>query len=155
MHSNKRAWLLLTIMTLLVGSMKAQTQEQEVINTVGTTFAAALTDDTAKFDSVIASGFYMFDGGIRFNGDAIMAVIKAQHAAGKHYEWNVTEPDVHISGDTAWIAYVNKGSITDSSGTTQLKWLESAFLEKQAGNWKIVFIHSTRVPPTQAENHGK
>ena len=77
----------------------------------------------------------MFDGGVRFNGDTIMSLIKAQHAAGKHY--------------------VNKGSITDSSGTTQLKWLESAFLEKQAGNWKIVFIHSTRVPPTQAENHGK
>ena len=27
-----------------------------------------------------------------------MAFIKAQHAAGKRYEWNVTEPDVHISG---------------------------------------------------------
>ena len=58
--------------------------------------------------------------------------IKAQHAAGKRYEWNVTEPDVHVSGDTAWIAYVNKGSITDASGTTKQNWLESAFLEKQA-----------------------
>jgi UDP-glucose/GDP-mannose dehydrogenase family, UDP binding domain len=28
-----------------------------------------------------------------------MAFIKAQHAAGKHYEWNVNEPDVHIDGD--------------------------------------------------------
>ena len=84
-----------------------------------------------------------------------MAFIKAQHAAGKHYEWNVTEPDVHISGDTAWIAYVNKGSITDASGTTKQNWLESAFLEKQAGNWKIVFMHSTRVPPPPKENHGK
>jgi ketosteroid isomerase-like protein len=147
----KKAWLLLAILTLLVGNMNAQTQEQEVINTVSTTFAAALTDDTAKFDSVIAPGFYMYDGGIRFNGDAIMAVIKAQHAAGKRYEWNVTEPDVHISGDTAWIAYVNKGSITDASGTTKQNWLESAFLEKQAGKWKIVFIHSTRVAPKPAE----
>jgi hypothetical protein len=32
------------------------------------------------------------------SGDSIMAFIKAQHAAGKRYEWNVTEPDVHISG---------------------------------------------------------
>jgi hypothetical protein len=103
----------------------------------------------------IAPGFYIFDGGLRFNGDTIMAFIKAQHAAGKHYEWNVTEPDVHISDDTAWIAYVNKGSITDASGTTQLKWLESAFLQKQAGNWKIVFMHSTRVPPKQTENRGQ
>jgi ketosteroid isomerase-like protein len=142
-------------MTLLTANINAETQEQEVINTVSTIFAAAATDDTAKFDSVIAPGFYIFDGGLRFNGEAIMALIKAQHTAGKHYEWNVTEPDVHISGDTAWIAYVNKGSITDASGTTPLKWLESAFLQKQAGSWKIVFVHSTRVPPKQAENRGQ
>jgi ketosteroid isomerase-like protein len=127
---------------------KSLTSDQrQVIDTVSTIFTAALTDDVAKFDSVIASDFYIFDGGARFNGDAIMTFIKAQHAAGKRYEWNVTEPDVHISGNTAWIAYINKGSITDASGTTNQKWLESSFLQKQAGIWKIVFMHSTRVPP--------
>jgi ketosteroid isomerase-like protein len=83
-----------------------------------------------------------------------MASIKALHAAGKRCEWNVTEPDVHISGDTAWIAYVNKGSITDASGSAKQNWLESAFLEKRAGNWKIVFMHSTRVSMMPKENHG-
>jgi len=39
-----------------------------------------------------------------------MALIKAQNAARKRYEWNVTEPDVHINGITAWIAYVNQGA---------------------------------------------
>src|SRR5260370_27373990 len=69
--------------------------------------------------------------------------------------WNVTEPDVHISGNTAWIAYVNQGSITDASGTVSQKWLESAFLQKQGGIWKIVFMHSTRVPVAPPESHGK
>jgi hypothetical protein len=69
--------------------------QTETVNTVSTIFTAARAGDIAKFDSVIASDFYMYDGGVRFNGDAIMAVIKAQHVAGKHYEWNVTEPDVH------------------------------------------------------------
>jgi Calcium/calmodulin dependent protein kinase II association domain len=115
-----------------------------------------IIDPVAKFDSVIASDFYIYEGGARFNGDSVMAGIKAQHAAGMHYEWNVTEPDVHISGKTAWMAYVNKGSITDASGTTvNQNWLESAFLEKQAGIWKIVFMHSTRVPMTTQGNHGK
>jgi ketosteroid isomerase-like protein len=151
----KKTRLLLMIMTLLAGNINAETQQQEVIDTVRTIFAAALTDDTPKFDSVIAPDFYLFDGGVRFNGDTIMAFLKTQHAAGKHHEWNVTEPDVHISGDTAWIAYVNKGSITDASGTKKQNWLESAFLEKQAGKWKIVFMHSTRVPPVPPENHGQ
>src|SRR6266481_1888884 len=130
-------------------------EETQIVNTVSMIFAAARTDDVAKFDSVIALDFYIYDGGVRFNGDAIMALIKAQHAAGKRYEWKVTEPDVHISGNTAWIAYVNQGSITDASGTVNRKWLESAFLQKQAGIWKIVFMHSTRVPVAPPQSHGK
>jgi Domain of unknown function (DUF4440) len=129
--------------------------QARIVDTVSTIFSAALTDDVAKFDSVIAPGFYIYDVGVRFNGDSIMALIKAQHAAGKRYEWKVTEPDVHISGKTAWIAYVNKGSIRDASSTVNQTWLESAFLEKQAGTWKIVFMHSTRVPVTTEAKHGK
>jgi hypothetical protein len=131
---------------------KSPTSDQkQVVDTVSTIFTAARADDVAKFDSVIAPGFYIFDVGARFNGDTIMASIKALHAAGKRYEWNVTEPDVHITGNTAWIAYVNKGSISDASGTLNQNWLESAFLEKQAGTWKIVFMHSTRVPVATRE----
>src|SRR5258705_9991713 len=129
--------------------------QAQIVNTVSTIFTAARTDDVAKFDSVIASDFYIFDGGVRFKGDAVMAFIKAQHGAGKRYEWNVAEPDVHIIGNTAWIAYVNQGSITDASGTVNQKWLESAFLQKQAGIWKIVFMHSTRVPAAPPQSHGK
>jgi hypothetical protein len=135
--------------------MSLTSDQKQVVDTVSAIFIAARADDVAKFDSVIASDFYIFDGGARFNGDSIMALIRAQHAAGKRYEWNVTEPDVHIRGNTAWIAYVNKGSITDASGTVDQNWLESAFLEKQAGTWKIVFMHSTRVPVATRENQRK
>ena len=148
------------IFSTIVSTARAQQKsltpdQQQVVDTVSTVFTAARADDLAKFDSVIAPGFYIFDGGARVNGDSIMALIKAQHAAGKRYEWNVTEPDVHISGDTAWIAYVNKGSITDASGIVNQNWLESAFLEKQAGAWKIVFMHSTRVPAAPPEKQRK
>jgi ketosteroid isomerase-like protein len=129
--------------------------QARIVNAVSTIFAAASTDDVAKFDSVIAPDFYIFDGGARFNGDSIMGLIKAQHLAGKRYEWNVTEPDVHISGKSAWVAYINKGRITDASGTVNQSWLESAFLQKQGGSWKIVFMHSTRVPMATQESHGK
>jgi hypothetical protein len=142
--------------TTVRAQQKSLTSDQkQVVDTVSTIFSAARADDVAKFDSVIAPGFYIFDVGARFNGDTIMASIKALHAAGKRYEWNVTEPDVHITGNTAWIAYVNKGSISDASGTLNQNWLESAFLEKQAGTWKIVFMHSTRVPVATQGNQEK
>jgi ketosteroid isomerase-like protein len=154
------AVVLALVLSANVSTARAQhesltSDQRQVVDTVATVFTAARTDDVAKFDSVIASDFYIFDGGTRFKGEAIMALIKAQHVAGKRYEWNVTEPDVHISGNTAWIAYVNKGSITDAFGTTNQRWLESAFLQKQAGLWKIVFMHSTRIPLLPPENHGE
>jgi ketosteroid isomerase-like protein len=129
--------------------------QRQVVKTVSTIFSAASAEDIAKFDSVIAPDFYIFANGTRFNGDAIMGAIKAQHAAGKCYDEHVTDPDIHISGNIAWIAYVNKGSITDASSTVSQNWLESAFLEKQAGTWRIVFMHSTRVPMATPENQRK
>ena len=133
-------------MTLSAGKINADTEKQQIIDTVRSIFAAAARGDVAKFDSVINRDFYIFDGAARFNADTIVPLIKAQHAAGKRYQCNVTEPEIHISGHTAWIAYVNKASITDASGSVNQDWLESAVLEKQAGTWKIVFMHSTRVP---------
>jgi Domain of unknown function (DUF4440) len=125
----------------------AASNTTQILDTVKALFAAASADDLAKFDSVVTPDFYMYDAGARVNGDSIMALIKTAHASGVHYEWNVTQPDVHVSGDTAWIAYVNEGSVTNASRTQHMKWLESAFLRKEAGTWKIAFFHSTRVPP--------
>jgi len=56
--------------------------QTQIVNTVSVIFAAARTDDVAKFDSVIAPDFYIYDGGVRFTGDTVVAMIKAQHAAG-------------------------------------------------------------------------
>src|SRR5260221_9280358 len=157
MSSSLRVALAIVVFELIlpahVSTARAQqkpltSDQRQIVDTISTIFAAARTNDVAKFDSVIASDFYIFDGGTRFNGDAIMGFIKAQHAAGRRYDWNVTEPDVHVSCNTAWITYTNEGSITDASGTTNQNWLESAFLEKQAGTWKVIFMHSTRVPRT-------
>jgi ketosteroid isomerase-like protein len=126
---------------------KVLTKEQtQILETVNTLFTALQSEDAAKLNSITTPDFYVFEGGARCNGESMMGLIKSLHAAGKRYEWSVTEPDVHISGDTAWIAYVNEGSITDTSGRANQQWLESAFLEKQAGIWKVVFVHSTRVP---------
>jgi hypothetical protein len=125
---------------------KSLAADAQVVETIRTLFNALAADDNSKFESVVEPEFYIFDGGTRFSGHAIVILMEAQHEAGKYYEWHITEPDVHITGKTAWIAYVNKGSITDASGATSQEWLESAFLRKHAGAWKIVFMHSTRVP---------
>lgn len=146
------------MMTFSVASRPQQkplsVEQQKVVDTIKAIFAAAKADDLAKFNEIVVPGYYMFDNGMRFDGDAIMKLIGEQHSKGMKYDWNVTDPDVHINGDTAWVAYVNRGSITDAQGkVTNLSWFESTFLEKRNGVWKILFFHSTRsvVPQDQKE----
>jgi hypothetical protein len=59
----------------------------------------------------------------------------------------VSEPDIHLEGSSAWIGYINKGTITSDSVAIDQQWLESAFLIKRLGAWKIQFLHSTRAAP--------
>ncbi len=120
--------------------------QAQVTQAIRAFYAAATADDRAKLNAVTAADFYAFDAGGRFTRDALMDLIKAAHAAGKVYVWTVNEPEVHISGDMAWITYVNRGSIKDASGTKDVTWLESAVLQKEKGSWLIRFFHSTRVP---------
>jgi len=101
----------------------SMSDQKQIVRAVNTVFAAVRADDSQELDSVVTPDFYIFDGGVRLNADSLMALIKAKYAAGKRYEWNVTDPDVHVSGNTAWIAYVNKGSIGDAEGSADQQGL--------------------------------
>jgi ketosteroid isomerase-like protein len=121
-------------------------EQMQITEAIRSFFAAATADDLDKLHAVTAPDFYAFDAGGRFTRDALMDLIKSAHAAGKVYVWTVNEPEVHISGDIAWITYVNHGSIKDASGIKDVTWLESAVLQKEKGIWRIHFFHSTRAP---------
>jgi len=127
-------------------SSPSDADQFQVTEAVRSFFAAATADDFDKLHAVTTPDFYAFDAGGRFTRDALMDMIKAAHAAGKVYVWTVNEPEVHLSGDTAWITYINRGTIKDASGTKDVTWLESAVLQKEKGAWRIHFFHSTRVP---------
>ena len=139
----------LLLLLYLPSSAQAQQTDEDtaVVDAVRTMYRAVAKDDLDLFHSVVSSHFYAFDGGKRFDGDALPLLIRQAHESGVVYVWQVTEPEVHRTGNTAWIAYTNVGSRTGKDGqTTSMKWLESAQLEKQGGKWVIVFFHSTRVP---------
>jgi hypothetical protein len=121
-----------------------------IVDTIKALFTAISSDDLAKFDSLV---FYICTkAGNDLHLIPSSPSSKSERAADKHYGSSVTQTDVHVSGNTAWIAYVNHGTVTDASGTIHRKWLESAFLKREAGRWKIVFFHSDRVPPPP-QNH--
>ena len=117
----------------------------QIVSAVERMYVALTNDDLTLFHSVVAPDFYAFDGGKRFDGDALMELIRGVHAAGKVFAWSVTDPSVELFGDTALITYINRGSLQDQSGRKELSWLESALLRREQGIWRIRFFHSTRV----------
>jgi hypothetical protein len=127
------------------GQQTSIIDQAQVVDAMRTMYVAATKDDLALFHSVTAPGFYAYDLGKRFTGDELMALIRSRHEAGVVYVWRVTEPEVHIDGGTAWITYVNRGSITDGAGARDVTWLESAVLRREEGIWRIQFFHSTRM----------
>ena len=121
-------------------------EEAKAIAAVESMYVAATNDDLALFSRVVTPDFFTFDGGTQFSAATLMQFVKNAHAAGKHYVWRVTDPKVEIHGAVAFMTYTNQGSVQDASGTKQVTWLESAFLRKEQGVWRIRFFHATRAP---------
>jgi ketosteroid isomerase-like protein len=150
--TNNRTLFIATaaLLTSTISAATAEPSDQtaasktEVTETVRSMFAALAANDAEKFRAALTPDFYAFDVGKRFTGDALLELIKTAQAAGTVYVWTVNDADVHISGDIAWIAYINRGSIKDASGTENVTWLESAVLQRDKGTWRVRFLHSTR-----------
>ena len=126
------AWVSAAILCLSAQCLAAQPapEQEKVVEALRLMYVAATNDDLDQFRAVTSSDFFTYDGGMRMSGDELMALIKDAHDAGKVYVWEVTEPQVHIDGQTAWVTYVNRGSLQDAAGKKDLAWLESAVLRK-------------------------
>ena len=109
-------------------------------------YAALQTDDLAAFRAVTTKDFFAYDVGERFDGDALLNLIKDLHAKGAVFEWTVNDPKVEVACGMALVTYVNTGSATQAGVKRQLSWLESATLVHDGQRWRIRFFHSTRVP---------
>lgn len=151
---NWRGVILIAIAFVLIGLARLfhgpepspELDRAKVVSTMESMFAAATSDDMDKWHAIAAPDFYAFDNGKKFEGDALMNLIKTLHGQGRTYRWQITQPEVHINHDFAWITYLNRGSMQDANGSKDMSWLESAILQRGKDGWRIRFFHSTRVP---------
>ena len=124
--------------------------EMAIVKTLEQLLSALQRDDRDGFHAVTTKDFYAFNNGKRLDGDGLIEMGKELHAKGYQYIWSVTEPQAHVNCDSAWVTYVNKGSIRQPDGTmTSMTWLQSAVMRWEGNAWKVRFLHSTRVPPEQ------
>jgi hypothetical protein len=119
--------------------------QARVVEAMRTMYAAAAADDVDKFHTIAARTSVPSTAASAMTA-TLMKIAKSFHDSGKVFVSTVTDPHVEANCDLAWLTYTSRGSMRDASGTTQLTWLESAVLEKQAGTRRIRFFHSTRIP---------
>jgi hypothetical protein len=125
----------------------APPDKQPVADAVRAMFGALQTHDPEAVKANLTPDFYAYDGGRRYDGDALPKAVAAAQAAGKTFAWSVADPDVRLACEQAFIAYVNRGSVTDAKGATPAVWLESALLRFEDGRWRLAFLQSTRATP--------
>lgn len=109
-------------------------------------YAALQADDLNAWRAVTTKDFFAYDVGQRFDGDALMELIKQRHAEGVVFEWTVNDPKVEVDCNVALVTYVNTGSTTQAGVKRPRTWLESATLRHDGARWRIRFFHSTSVP---------
>ena len=118
-----------------------------VAETMRDMYAALMVDDETRLQEIFMPDFTSYDGGKAFDGPGMAGLVKDAHKAGSKFIWTVNEPKIQLHCDLAWIAYINRGSITGASGVKPATWLESAVLRYDTGRWRIAFFHSSRAAP--------
>lgn len=123
----------------------------EIDRTIHDFFDALRKDDEASFKHLTTESFYAFDVGKRFDGIELVDVVRSAHAQGVQINWSIGPIDTKVRCDVAWSAWENLGSAGVPPDLQPVRWLESAVIVREDGNWKIDFFHSQRA----AENEGK
>ena len=150
-YSINRSLIVLGLGAFLSGHAQAATQcapttgaQQAVILTIQKMMDALRNQNDAAYRELLAPEFSAYDGGEQLNQQSFWDLVARARASGKKFEWSVTEPEVHVDCNMAWIRYINDGSVEDASGKKPVKWLESGVFEYRRGRWTIAFVHSTR-----------
>ncbi|MDZ4271789.1 MAG: nuclear transport factor 2 family protein [Erythrobacter sp.] len=116
----------------------------EVERTIHDFFDALRKDDEALFKSLTTEAFHSFDVGKRYDGAELVDAVRNAHARGVQINWSIGPVDTKLSCDVAWSAWENVGSAGIPPDLQPVRWLESAVIVRENGDWKIDFFHSQR-----------
>lgn len=123
-------------------------EEQACVNQAITRFFDGITAlDMQTIGQYATKDLLVLENGIVWDLDTFAGNINGLKAVTisrvNHLDFIRTE----ITGDTAWTIYNNAADITINNEEMHMRWLESAYLVKEEGEWKIRVLHSTMLKP--------
>jgi hypothetical protein len=120
------------------------TQTEAIVSVQTDILSALENEDKVTWERLTVRDFVAFESGHRYGRTDFFELMRSAHAAGRRFEWSVTNPRIEVSCTLATLAYVNQGSVTQGSSHAAVSWLETATFRYNAGEWRAVFVESMR-----------
>ena len=125
--------------------------EQQVIQTMERFFEVLDVDNYEQnlLEEVVTEDFKIFEAGEvmdieRFH--AFVTHVDPNVAPLSETSWTLSEFDISLDNYSAHVSYIDRGIFKHGDEmTAKLHWMESAYLIKQTGGYKIKFLNSNVV----------
>ena len=125
--------------------------EQQVIQVMERFFEILDVDNYERnlLEEVVTEDFKIFEAGEVMDIEqfhAFVTHVDPNVAPLSATSWTLSNFDISLDNDSAHVSYINRGVFKHGDEmTAKLHWMESAYLIKQAGGYKIRFLNSNVV----------
>jgi len=135
--------ILVLVSGIFVNAQTKLTNEQSVQNSVIDLFQALADRNLTNLKKNCTADILVLETGLVWNLDTLEMKVSQTTAPDfkriNTFEFIKTE----VNGKTAWTTFNNQAEVTRNGKTGVIKWLETAILVKDDGQWKIRVLHST------------
>ena len=142
--------ILITLIALLTGfqlSAQKKTKEEKVQDAIWKFFHGIEQYDYDAIRDACTDDFVIFENGVKMSCEDFIGFIKNYENMGaSDMNYQLDHFTTEIKGRNAWVTLDNRGSGRLGEQKLEFNWLESAILQKEKGQWKIAFYHSTEKP---------
>ncbi|GAB3319802.1 hypothetical protein GCM10027299_12780 [Larkinella ripae] len=125
------------------------TEDDKVKKVIVDTFQAIADLNLPKLRSYCQADFSLLEDGAVWNIDSLETRLKPRIGTDLKRINTIHFIRVTIKGPIAWVSYYNSAAIAMNGKQRQVRWLESAVLENNKGDWKLALLHSTVLKPDQ------
>ncbi|MFD1255792.1 nuclear transport factor 2 family protein [Mucilaginibacter terrae] len=122
---------------------QTKTEEEKIQATVTEFFDAISALNEAALKAEVTPDFTLVEHGLIWNADSLINNLRPMKGMNVKRINKLDFSKTEQQGNIAWVIYYNTADMRMNDKQRTIKWLESAVLVKQAGLWKIKFLHST------------
>ncbi len=135
---------LLLLTTLHLHAQETFSNEKQSAQKAVTDFFQSLADrDPEKLKLYCTPDVLILESGSVWNLDTLVQKISKITAPNFKRVNSIEFLDTNITSEVAWISFYNMAEITLNEKQISVKWLETAILVKEKGQWKLRTLHST------------